>query len=579
LAQYTNPNQQGGGMDSSKLLTYVVIFLAFFLGMKFFLPQPAQQTQQQVPQPAAQLPAPALVAAPSAKPSAPAAAATVAAAATEIVVDTDAYRITFTNRGAQVTSWILKQSKDTHGKPLDLVHYEASSQFGFPLALRTPDPATNGELSTALFIPSATGTLVAPATLGFDYSDGNGLVAHKSFRFDNSYVLHADVTVTEQGRPVASALTWPAGFGDLELPGQYALSDIDTLSNGKEQHEASKKVSDGATLPAPLEFAGVSDQHFAAIFLPDTPDTAQLATYTHGLRLAGVKDPAPVLGAGLSASDGHLSTRLFVGPKTYALLKSVHTTGSGTSLEHIVDFGFFGPIAKALFLALFFVYEHITHNWGWAIVVLTLIINIVLMPVRISTMKSAVKMQRIQPQMEAIKAKYAKLKMTDPRRSDMNAEILQLQKDNGVNMFGGCLPSLLQLPLLIAFFSMLPKVTEMRMTHWYWLTDLTAKDQLHILPLITIVTMFVVQYSMPSPGMDPQQQKMMAFMMPAFSGFIVWNYASGLGLYWATGNLVMIAQQLVLNRTAMGREMKEIAAKRARRKAGAGVIQGKFNKR
>ena len=91
--------------------------------------------------------------------------------------------------------------------------------------------------------------------------------------------------------------------------------------------------------------------------------------------------------------------------------------------------------------------------------------------------------------------------------------------------------------------------------------------------------MFVVQYSMPSPGMDPQQQKMMAFMMPAFSGFIVWNYASGLGLYWATGNLVMIAQQLVLNRTAMGREMKEIAAKRARRKAGAGVIQGKFNKR
>jgi len=257
----------------------------------------------------------------------------------------------------------------------------------------------------------------------------------------------------------------------------------------------------------------------------------------------------------------------------------VHATGSnganGPSLEKLVDFGFFGPIGKFLFIALLFVYNNMTHNWGWAIVVLTVIINVLLMPVRVTTMKSALKMQRIQPQMDQIKAKYAKFKVTDPKRQDMNAEIMKLQKDNGVNMFGGCVPTLLQMPLLIAFFTMLRAVTELRLQHWYWLPDLSQKDPLHVLPILMVLTSFLVQFYTPSPGVDPQQQKMMAFVMPAFSGWMVWNFASGLGLYWATGNVIMIAQQLVMNQTSLGREMREIAAKRARRKAGVGTLQGK----
>jgi len=178
--------------------------------------------------------------------------------------------------------------------------------------------------------------------------------------------------------------------------------------------------------------------------------------------------------------------------------------------------------------------------------------------------------------MEQIKAKYAKYKVTDPKRADMNKEIMELQKENGVNMFGGCIPSLLQMPLLIAFYTMLSRVTEMRLQHWYWLPDLTAKDPLHILPIFMVVSMFLVQFYTPSPGVDPQQQRMMAFMMPAISGFMVWNFASGLGLYWATGNILMIVQQAVMNNlTATGREMREIAARRARRKSGSGTIQGK----
>jgi YidC/Oxa1 family membrane protein insertase len=190
-------------------------------------------------------------------------------------------------------------------------------------------------------------------------------------------------------------------------------------------------------------------------------------------------------------------------------------------------------------------------------------------------MQSGLKMQRIQPQMDAIKEKYKKYKINDPKRNEMNMEIMKLQKDNGVNMFGGCIPTLVQLPLLFAFFSMLPKVVELRHAHWGWLPDLTAADPYHILPIVMVVSQFLMQFYTPSPGVDPQQQKMMAFMMPAISGYFVWTYASGLGLYWAVGNFFGIAQQFIMNQTSLGKEMREIAAKRARRKAGTPVIQGK----
>ncbi len=152
--------------------------------------------------------------------------------------------------------------------------------------------------------------------------------------------------------------------------------------------------------------------------------------------------------------------------------------------------------------------------------------------------------------------------------------MIQLQRYKCVKMLGGCIPTLIQLPLLFAFFGMLPKVVELRQAHWAWLPDLTAADPYHILPIIMVVSQFLVQFYTPSPGVDPQQQKMMAFMMPAVSGYMTWNYASGLALYWSVGNLIGIAQQAVMNRTSLGREMREIAARRARRKVAAAPNRG-----
>jgi YidC/Oxa1 family membrane protein insertase len=145
-----------------------------------------------------------------------------------------------------------------------------------------------------------------------------------------------------------------------------------------------------------------------------------------------------------------------------------------------------------------------------------------------------------------------------------------------VNMFGGCLPTLIQFPLLIAFYSMLGKAIDLRQAHWLWLPDLSRPDAHHILPIFFIISMFLMQYMTPAPGMDPTQRKMMAFMMPAMFGFWTWSVASGVALYWAGSNIVSVIQQVAMNRTSLGQQMRAIAEKRARRKAGQGkIIQAK----
>jgi YidC/Oxa1 family membrane protein insertase len=613
LAEFSNPNQSGG-QDNKSLIAMMVLIGAVFVGLQFYkakmsppaaspaVAAPVAAPQAPVGASAAVAPSGALPAAPvagagkpavSAAPSVPAVPTVQASSETSTVVENELYRITFSNRGAQATSWILKQFKDSEGKPLDLVHGQAAKQFGYPLSLYTYDPAVTAGLNQALFEASAVGEVTAPATLTFKYSNGD-VQATKTFTFDASYVLHAEVKVTRAGAPVRALISWPGGFGDQnETPNGTAYSNgqFDSDRGESFDHIEPKKVSGGETLNGPFDFAGVSDPFFAAVFLPDSPADATVVTLHGQIDVAktikrvglGAGSPAkgpievPILGAALGDASGPTETRIFVGPKAISVLKAVHAADSKITLEPILEFGFWGAIGKYLFLALQLIHSHITSSWlgswGWAIVVLTVFINILTIPFKLKTMQSALKMQRIQPQMDAIKEKYKKYKVTDPKRNEMNAEIMQLQKDNGVNMFGGCIPTLITLPMLWAFFTMLPKVVELRHAHWFWLPDLQAPDPWHILPILMVVSQFLVQFYTPSPGVDPQQQKMMAFMMPAFSGYITWNYPSGLAIYWSVGNLINIAQQAIMNRTSLGREMREIAAKRARRKAT--TIQGR----
>ena len=283
----------------------------------------------------------------------------------------------------------------------------------------------------------------------------------------------------------------------------------------------------------------------------------------------------PVIGAALGSKAGHVQTRLFVGPKAWGVLGNINAT-TGENLRSVLDFGFWGYLSEGLFLGMRIVHTWIAPanpsptnwSWGWAIVLFTVLINLIMLPLRVKGMHAMLKMQRIQPEIDAIKAKHGNPGATDPKAAKMNAEVMEFQKSRGVSMFGGCVPQLITFPLLFAMLTMMMRVVELRQAHFLWLHDLSAGDPWHILPVILALSSFLLQFYSPSPGVDPQQARMMAFTMPLFSLWMTWNYASGLALYWNVGNAIMIAQQLIMNRTAMGREVREIALKRAAKKIG-----------
>jgi len=202
-----------------------------------------------------------------------------------------------------------------------------------------------------------------------------------------------------------------------------------------------------------------------------------------------------------------------------------------------------------LFLALNWVNDKYVHNYGWSIVVVTIAINLLLLPLKYSSLKSMKKMQSLQPQIAAINDKYKNVGIRDPRKADQNQETMDLYKKNGVNPMGGCMPLALQIPFFIAYYKVLSVSIEMRGAHWLWITDLSQPETLaiHILPILMIATQFILQKMTPATSADPAQQRVMQFM-PLMMGFFFYNAQSGLVLYWLTGNLVGLLQQWVFNR-------------------------------
>jgi YidC/Oxa1 family membrane protein insertase len=596
LAELRNPNASsqspggGGGGDSRSILAFTVLALVALLAFQYFKPPAPPTPQQQQPNaPAGSLPSPG-ASGPSAAPVAGTPAqpgsvpAVVAAAETQTVVENELYKITFTNRGAQVKSWILKKYKDSRGQPLDLVNQRAAAQFGYPLSLYTYEPALTTELNQALFQASATGTVNAPAGIIFKYAKGP-LSVTKTFTFNQSYVIDTQVNVTRSGSPVRALISWPSGLGDQEEVAQYTAGKFAYSVDGKRDSIGPNKVSGNATLEQPYDYAAAIDLYFAAAFLPAVPARASIVTLHNQVDVpkdagapGGDKLKEPVLGLAVGDTSGDTHTRLFAGPLQFDVLASIHSSAAdgktaGEDLKPLIQFGYLKIIAEPLFLLLRFVYGFV-GNWGWAIIVVTLTFNLLMLPTRLMMMRSSLKMQRVQPKLDAIKRKYAGLKATDPKRAEMNAETMALYKQEGINMYGGCLPLLVQMPLFFAYYRVLANVIELRQAHWGWLPNLAVADPLHVLPILIIASMFLVQFITPSPGMDPAQRRMMAFMMPAVFGFSMWNFASGLALYWGTGNLLNLGLQLGINRSSMGRELQALAAKRAAKNNNK-TIQGK----
>ncbi len=575
MAEFNNP-QQEPGMERKLLLVFALTFVVIMLFqplMKKYGPQPAAKTESAAAteQRSSGQPGAAVATQLSTQ---PAPAPMQASSESETVIENDVHRIVFTNRGGRVKSWVLKKYTDDKGGPLELVNAETAEKYGYPLTLWSYDEALRNKLNSVLYAaPSDSSGSGAANEINFAYDDGE-LSVRKSFTFDGSYVVGVRTAVYVKGAQVTAFPMWPAGFGGDSTGPQYAAGQIVYQYDDKVERLAIKKISGDGTLPGPFHWAGVSNQYFAAVFMPRDPKSAAMVTLRNAIEIARggdskQVDKADVLGAAVGSMKGPSEARVYVGPKALADLEAVAVpgiTGAEPDLRSIIDFGWLGIIARPLFLWLKWIYSHIVGNWGWAILLQTLVINLALLPLRLSQMKSMLKMQRVAPQIKSIQEKYKKYSLRDPKKAEMNEEISTLYKKEGVNPAGGCLPLVIQMPFLFAYYRMLNVAMDLRHAPWMWVHDLSAPDPWHILPIAIIVTMFLMQRMTPQAGMDPKQQKMMNIMMPGMLGIMSWNLPAGLGLYWSAGQLIGIVQQSVMNRTSLGREMREMMEKRARKK-------------
>lgn len=543
-----NPGKKDFSMEARLLLAFLLMGLVLFLTPYFYKPPAPPPAAPKAPPPAAQTTPGALVKPPP-PPVKQAAPVQIpggihAGAEETISIDTKLYRVEFSNKGAVVRSWVLKAYKDRFGKPLELVNSKAIPNTGAPFSLYFPKQKPATDPNQVLFAAKHT-----PDRLGvdFEYSDGRTAV-RKSFHFrDNSYLSDVSVEVLDSGAAIPNMIEWRGGFGDAAVVN--AASTEHTLyydlSANKLVVKSAKDAKNGpVSASGSYSFAGVEDTFFASVFLPRNNASVELVTFSDTVATTVSDTTAAHVGAGVGGDSlNHFA--LFVGPKDIDILRRVDP-----KLEQMVDWGWFGFLGKPLFLILNWTNDHLMHNYGWSIVLVTIAINMLLLPLKFTSMKSARKMQILQPQIQAINAKYKSMSMRDPRRSEQNQEIMELYKKHGANPLGGCLPMVLQIPFFFAFYKVLTVAIEMRGASWLWVADLSQPETLpiRILPVVLIVTQFISQRMTPATGMDPSQQKVM-MIMPLALGFMFYYQSSGLVLYWLTGNIVAIVQQWFTNRS------------------------------
>jgi YidC/Oxa1 family membrane protein insertase len=466
-----------------------------------------------------------------------------------LAIDTNLFRVEFNNHGATVRSWVLKKSKGNDGKPLDLVNTAATLEFPFSFHMPGQE-AVAKTLNWAYYAQE-----VDPDGLGVTYTFSNeaGIRAKKTFRFNkDSYLSELSTEVSVDGKPVSALIAWRGGFGDLTVStaaanGRALYFNVPE-NKLTEQHAGAAKNGPVST-SGDFSFAGLADNYFAAVFLPQGQVSVREVTFADRTRTPF--DANPQIHTGVAVGDGAENRfQLFVGPKDYDALARINP-----KLQQMIDWGWFGFLAKPLFLVTNWFNHSLVRSYGWAIVLVTIALNMILFPIKLSNMKSMRKMQALKPQIDAINAKYKNVGMRDPKKADQNQEVMDLYKTNHVNPMGGCFPMLLQIPFFIAFYKVFTIAVEMRGAGWLWVPDLSQPERfdIHFLPLIMIATQFLMQKMTPQPAGDPSQQKMMMFM-PLIFGFFFWNLPSGLVLYYMTSNLVAMGQQWFFNNTAAAGE-------------------------
>jgi YidC/Oxa1 family membrane protein insertase len=545
-------------MERRVLIAIFLSFIVLYAYQAIFVPSPPPTRSPSSP-PASSETSPASGAQPGTPEAAPAATAPATikpivgeSSERDVVLDTTTVRAVFTNRGARIRQWLLKTYRDDAGEPVNLVPTDQPPDQPLPFSLRIDEGGLTPILNSALYrvVTHEGETPGKPALLVFEFEDASGLKVRKEFRLDpESYVITFSATVRQgDGPPLNPFVQWGPGLGDVGatsgggsfFTGNYVQPPQAMLHNGDDVvRVAASKIPEQPVYEGSFRFAGVDDHYFLAaairppqarieyrpVTLPVSSDpTRQRQLLAHTYRFAQPPN-------GVS---------FYFGPKQFDVLKSVDG-----ELVRAIQFGFFAWLAVPLLGALKWVYGFV-GNYGWAIIILTILINLAIFPLRQKSVVSMRKMQALQPQLKAIQDRYADLKVTDPARQKMNTEIMNLYREKGVNPASGCVPMLLTLPVLFAFYSLLSAAIELRGAGFGgWIHDLSQHDPYYITPVLMGATMFWQQKITPTSA-DPTQQRMMMIMPLVFS-FMFLRAPSGLVLYWFVSNLWAIGQQYFTN--------------------------------
>jgi YidC/Oxa1 family membrane protein insertase len=541
-------------MEKRVLLAIFLSFLVLVVYQSLVPPPPESQTAQSKP-PSPGSPAVVSPSTPSteAPPPEPALAQPlVAGEERDVVVDTSTVTATFATRQAVLKSWRLKHYNDGAGQPLEMVPQDLAPEVERPFALAFADPLDSTLAARAVFRASAPGLDATrdAQTVAFEYRDANGLAITKSFSFDpaHPYVVSFSVRAERSGKPldpvVRLGAIGPAGHSGSSTsyvapPRAIIAKDVD----GDPERIGAKDLAkpDEATHTGAFPYAGADEHYFiSALVRPQDPTRIEYRAITGPAE--GDKPGKQLVAYSARFPSAASNTRLFLGPKDFGLLQAVDPL-----FVRAIDFGMFRIIVVPLLDALKWINAW-AGNYGFSIIILTVLINAAMFPLRHKSVVSMRKMQEIQPEVKAIQDRYAKLKMSDPARQKMNVELMNLYRAKGANPASGCIPMLLTFPVLIAFYSLLSVAIELRGAPFAgWIRDLSQPDPLYITPILMGATMVWQQKLTPMTTADPVQQKMMMFMPVMFTVFFLWA-PSGLVLYWFVSNLWAIGQQLVTNR-------------------------------
>ncbi len=520
-------------MDKNALIA-IVLSVAVLIGFQFFMkpstPAPQQQvakTEQKAAAPAPSVPSPAPAVAPQ----------TTAAAAKmpekTVAVENDLYKMVFSTKGATLKQVELKKYTDATGAPI-ILKGDASLP---PLAMGLDESFQFAGVDFNLIgsdikLSDASKT----ATLTFQYSSGSISII-RTFTFNQGDYA---VALKDEVRGIDSySVALGKDFGifskdGAKHEGPVILKDADRIEPKIKDLTGVMSYRDG------VKWIAQEDKYFTSFLVPKV-------SFEEARAWARDKDAF----VDLRMKGGVNSYIFYAGPKEYDILAKYQS-----GMEHVIDFGFFSIIARPLFWFLKWLYG-LTHNYGVAIILLTVITRIPFFPLISKGQRSMKKLADIQPKMAEIREKFK----NDPQR--MQREIMDLYKKHKVSPMGGCLPMLLQMPVFFALYSVLSTAIELRHAPFMlWIKDLAAPDTLFgsiphsvpflggfalgPLPLLMGATSFIQQKMTPSSA-DPQQQKIM-LLMPIMFTFIFLNFSSGLVLYWLVNNLLSIGQQFYINK-------------------------------